>query len=75
MPIDNIDSMQVAAAEKLQLKIFVDDQELSPALTINSVPYAVVANRAESVKTATSTASAVYGYTREVGRDIVKCCG
>lgn len=65
MTIKDIDTEKVAIAQKLLLKIFVDNTELQPALPINSVPYSLSAGKAAALKTDNIDGSGYYAYTRE----------
>ena len=48
MTIDNLDLAAVVASNSLILKVKVDGEELSPALNVTAVPYALAAKHAES---------------------------
>lgn len=65
LTIENINAEKAAAAKDLALRITVEDQELTPALKITSVPYALISKVAESVKTAPINAAGLYIYNKE----------
>ncbi len=62
--INDIDSAKVATADKLYLKITVDEVTLEPILPITAVPYAISSKVAENLKTAPIEGGGIYRFNK-----------